>query len=203
MAQLDFTAYKVGAALIPITWTICGVRLRPFSLGHYIILESLGNPLIAEKAQEMPITDTLAWFFSALLVCAATYEDNLLILNDDVEHKRLFKEFSENVMKNMEAEPGWNIFGKLKLFREYIDHYFSVPIYNEEHESKAKSPSGGDWRTTILLTFKKFGYSETEILNMSFKKLFYIWCSFAESEGAIKIWNKMDLEMLARSKGLL
>ena len=203
MKQPDFTAYKFGNSLIPIDWYICGVKLRPFCLGHYIILEMIDNPLVAAQIKELPINDILSWFFSALLVCAATYEDNIETLNNDVKHKELFDQFCIHIKNNMDAEKDWNIFSKLKSFKDYFDYYMDVPIYNEEHKSKDKTPSGNDWRTTIYLTFKKFGYNESEILNMSFKKLFYIWASYAESEGAIKVWNKMDLESLARQKGLI
>ena len=29
---------------------------------------------------------------------------------------------------------------------------------------------------------------------MNFKKLFYEWCSWAESEGGIKVWNKYEVK---------
>lgn len=125
------------------------------------------------------------------------------MLADDSLHKELLQDFTKNLQKNMKAEKDWNIFSKLALFKEYLNYYMDVPVYNEEHETKAPIPSGTDWKQNIFLIFKKLGYKESDILNMNFKRLFYEWCSYAESEGAIRTWNKQDLTMLARSKGLL
>jgi len=112
--------------------------------------------------------------------------------------------FTENLQRNMVVECStWNIFSKLALFREYIAYYMQFPWYTEERKSKPSTPSGTDWTQNLYVTFKKLGYSESQILNMPMRKLFFEWCSFAEGEGAIKVMNKFDVEMLARAKGLI
>jgi len=203
MAKQDPTAYHFGTALIPANYTICGVKLLPFSLGHYILLQQTYNPIVSNDVQEMPLADTLYWFFQAILICALPYEDNIAIMNDDKRWSELCEQFTVNLKKNMDADPSWNIYNKLKLFKDYINFYMDIPIYTEEKSSKKEQPSGTDWLQNIYLTFKKLGYKESEIINMNFRKLFYEWCSYAEAEGAIKVWNKMDLQSLARAKGLL
>lgn len=160
---------------------------------------------MAATPAEIPMKDSMYWFFQALLICGATYEDNMEILNDERAHKEIADKFSDNLMANIKAaEDGWNIYSQLRAFKEYVDFYFDVPVYNEERtDSKSQTPSGIDWKQSIYFVMKKLGYSESEILNMSFRKLFYEWCSCAEAEGAIKVWNAFDLESLARSKGLI
>jgi hypothetical protein len=48
---------------------ICGVKLKPFSLGHEFILRYLGNPYIV--GGEVSKVDLLA----AILICSKTFED--------------------------------------------------------------------------------------------------------------------------------
>ena len=198
----DMTAYKYGSALIPPTWTICGVILRPFSMGSFLILESIGNPIIEDKPIEMDMATSMYWFFQALLICASSYDENIRVLGNEELHMKTFEEFSQNLIKNMDADPEWNIFHKINLFKEYMNYYMDIPIYTEENSKKETTPSGTDWKQNIYLTFKKLGYSEAEILNMNFRKLFYEWCSYAEAEGAIKVWNAMDVFSFKRLKGI-
>lgn len=199
----DPTAYRYCKALIPVNWTICGVVLRPFSLGHFLILEQIQNPIINESERGLNITDGMYWFFQALIVCAQDYKENIYTLSTDETQKEVFDKFTVNLLKNMDCDKSWNIFDKFKLFKEYMAYYMDIPIYSEEKTSNDnKMPSGTDWKQNIYLTFKKLGYSEEEILNMPFKRLFYEWCSHAESEGAIKVMNKYDLDSLNFMKGI-
>jgi hypothetical protein len=201
--KIDYTAYHFDTALLPVIWTICGVQLKPFSLGHFIILRQLKSPMINEVAEDVSLEDGLYWFFNALLVCALSYEDNLELLANEARFKEVYQQFCDNLIKNIEAEKNWNIFSKLHMFKEYMSYYMEMPVFDEEGKPSEKAPSGIDWTQNIFVTFKKLGYSETEILNMNFRKLFYEWTSHAESEGAIRVWNKVNLDQLARARGLL
>lgn len=191
----DVTSYHFADAIMPVDFIVCGVYLRPFSLGSFLLLEQTGNPMMGEAAVDVSMSDGLYHFFSALLICSTTYEENLKILSDDVLHKKIFDAFTDNLLKNIEIDPQWNIYHKINLFRDYINHHMEIPFYSEENTQKGLA-SGTDWKQNIFLTFKKLGYSETEILNMSFKRLFNEWCSWAESEGAIKVLNKWEVKQM-------
>jgi hypothetical protein len=214
---IDFTAYFFDTALLPPRWNICGVQLRPFCLGHYIILKNIHSPMMSPAdetgsepsagAKRRDVAEDMAWFFQALIICAATYDDNLAILQDEELHKKTMADFADNLKKNMDIDPHWNIYDKLRDFREYVDWHMTVPFFTEEHQARSAaqntSPSGTDWVQNIYLIFKKFGYNETEILNMNMRQIFYIWCSEAEMQGSIKVFNRMDVEQLARLKGMI
>ena len=200
----DPTAYHFDQALLPVTWDICGVRLRPFSMGHYIILKNIGNPMLDNSETNIADDEKLCWFFQTLLICASTYEDNIEMLQNLESHKETMDKLVANLMKVMESDPHWNIFEHLRSFRDYVNFYMDVPVYFNEHESKEVTKSGIDWVQNLYFTMKKHGgYSESEIMNMNFKKLLYVWCSYAESEGSIKVINKQDLQQLARARGLI
>lgn len=192
--KADTTAYKYSSALIPINFTICGVVLKPFSMGHMLILESLASPLVSSEKSNISMEDGIYNFFAALLVCAQSYEDNLITLNNDNLYKETMSQFIYNLMKNIDFDPNWNIYSKLNMFKEYMDYYMDIPFFTEQTDNSNDIPSGTDWKQNIFVVFKKMGYTESEILNMNFKKLFYEWCSWAESEGGIKVWNKYEVQ---------
>ena len=195
---MDLTAYKYSDAILPLKFNICGIELRPLSLGHLMILEKVNNPIIAQEVKEYNMADSLYWFFSALLTCGLSYEDNLIILNDAEKHKSLMDDFTVNLIKNMETDKQWNIYDKLNLYKQYMQYYMDMPIYTEERVSDNKIPSGTDWKQNMFLIFKKLGYGDSEIYNMNLRQLFYTWCSYAESEGGIKVMNKFDLQSMGR-----
>ena len=198
----DLTSYRFSNAVLPDKFIICGVELKPFCLGHYILLEHIGNPILNPDPVEVPKEDGLYWFFMALIVCSFSYEDAVTLLNDEQLFTEISKSFFDNLMKNMDAEKDWNYFTKINLFKNYLQYYTQMPIYNEENASaESMIASGTDWKTNIYLIFKKMGYDESKILNMNMKKLFFEWCSYAEAEGAIKVWNRVDLEQYKNLKG--
>jgi hypothetical protein len=157
----------------------------------------------SEVLKDVGIEEGMYWLFHALIVCAQTYEQNIAMLDDEQKLKDTCKQFTDHLIKVMREEPGWNIYAKLLLFKKYLAFHFSIPIYEEENARESK-PSGIDWTHGIYTVLKQhLGYSESEILNMPFRKLFYEWCSVAESNGAIKVSNRTSLTQIAIAKGLI
>ena len=190
----DLTQSRFGDVIFTDISTICGVRLKPFCLGHLILLETLNNPIISKEVVDVDFEESIGHFFIALLVCGLTYEEAVLLLTDDKILKEELKLFCDNLAKNMELEPGWNVPMKLSLFKEYMERYLDIPFYDEKTKSNGESPSGTDWKSSIFIIFKKLGYSESDILNMPLNKLFLTWTAYAEGEGAIKVCNKYEAE---------
>ena len=193
----NLTQVSYADSLFADSFIVAGVKLKPFCLGHILLLESLKNPLIAPDEEQVPMDDAIAHFFLAAIVCSLTYEDAVEMLNDTKLFTNICKLFVANLEKNMEIDKDWNIFSQVALFKTYMSaHLDSMPKYDEVYEDKNSIQSGSDWRAAIFITFKKLGYSQNEILNMSVKRLFAEWVQYAESEGSIKIQNKFQVTML-------
>jgi hypothetical protein len=198
--EQDFTSYFYSNAIIPRKFTICGLELKPFCLGHLLILEHTQNPIVNINAQDTTLEDSIYYFFHALLVCGLNYEENLTLLDNSTDYKEYVDKFTQNMLKNMEHESDWNILKKLNMFEKYVKFHMEMPLYSEEQNQDISTPSGTDWRQNLFLIFKKLGYDESEILNMNFKKMFYEWASYSEAEGAIKVMNRIDIEQLNNAK---
>ena len=192
----DLTQCRLGDSILMDITTICGVRLRPFCLGHIILLESLGNPLISPTEMDITLSEGAANFIIALLVCAMTYEDGIEFLTNDKILGKILINFCDNLSKNIEADKNWNLFDKLNLFQKYMATHLDMPFYETITKSATSSPSGSDWKSSIFTIFKKNGYTESEILNMNLKKLFLTWVSFAEEAGTVKMLNKYEADTI-------
>ena len=199
-------AFYYDTCLLPPTFTICGVVLRPFSLGHFLILRQLGSPMNIEREipADLSAEDGIYYLFHALLVCSMTYEDNLVILRDDQEFIKLGNQFSDNLLKNMASDKTWNIMSKFQLFKKYMSYFMDGPLWEELGKPSKETPSGSDWCQGLCSVLKMhFNYTDAEILNMSFRQALYLWASYAEEQGAIKVMNRTSLDMIARARGLI
>jgi len=193
LTQTNYTS----AIIDTVDYNICGLKMRPLCLGHIILLEALNNPLISPTEKDVNMLEGLDYFFLALLICSLSYEEGLLLLTDKKIYSEECELFCNNLLKNMELDENWNIYSKMTLFKQYMSEYMnSMPYYEEKQSRTSESPSGNDWKNSIFIIFKKMGYTQSEIFNMSIKKLFVEWTGYAESEGAIKICNKFEAEQL-------
>lgn len=183
------TIYYYNSAILPQQFNVCGIDLRPFCLGHLLLLERIQSPLLNTEQINLNLGDGLHSFLMALSICALKYEDGIKLLTDDEYAKEAIDVIKTTISKEMEMDKDWNIFYKLDKFKQYMSYFFEMPIYSVEQKDD-KPPTGMDWKVGIWQTFKKMGYSESEILNMNMRRLFYEWCSHAENEGVIKVANK-------------
>lgn len=186
-------------AAIPLDFTICGVALKPFCLGHMMILEKFDSPFVSDDVENSAsLSDAIAHFYFALLICAHSYEDDLTLCNNDNLLKATFETFVKNLLANMKLQTDWNIYEKIASYKEYVRHYTQMPVFQVEQQNN-KVPSGIDWKQNIFTIAKmEFGYTETEILNMPLCRLFYEWCSYAEKNGAIRVQNEYEMELVSK-----
>ena len=188
-------------AIRPKIYTICGMEMKPFSLGHYLLLEQIDSPFLTDDENAtIDLVSGIYSFYFTLLICAQSYEDNIIMLNDEKIVKKLCKQFSKNLKKTMKIDKQWNIFACINMFKEYVQYFTQMPIFQVERESKSL-PSGIDWKQNLFTIAKnEWHYSDSEVLNMPLKRLFYEWCSYAEKNGAIRVQNIDEITMLQEYK---
>jgi hypothetical protein len=197
--ETELTQYNYGSTLLLKEWPepICGVTLKPFCLGHVLLLEESKNPFISKDKQEISEAEMCHRLFQALIICALTYEEGLELLSDANKWIAEWERFQTNLLFNMRSEPEWNHYTKRKAFENYIQFYLhSMPSYEVLHADDGKSKSGTDWRAALDVIFRKLNHSETEVLNMPLTQLFQKWTVNAEGEGAIKVFNKFTADKI-------
>ena len=135
-------------------------------------------------------------FLMCLLVCSQTYDDNVKMFEDPKRMRKLIKKFQKNLFKSMKIEKDWNIYSKLLMFKQYIRFFTEMPVFQVEQKAD-RVPSGIDWKQNLFTMAKnEWGYTDTEILNMPLRRLFFEWCSVGEKNGAIRVQNCEEMENL-------
>jgi len=199
------------AASYPEPWQILGLKLRPFSFGHYFKLHRLGCAFVSDKQE----TATLGDLLLGVLVCSLPSDPDP---TKDPFWNWLTKErsglgyrlhcFAAKLFRKEPLSPAeYEVFRlgrrigcfdlpeKARLFSEYIDQHTKSPPYWEENTSEKKS--GAHWAHAIIGTVvSKCGYTLDQAYNAPLHKVLADYFRYAESEGAIRLMTQEEIEIL-------
>ena len=157
--------------IVPDTYEVLGVKLRPFSLGHYILLEKNNCALLLGGPA------TVLDFAIAVVVCSSTFEEFIESQrNGEVERytKRLAK-----VCKQINLEK------EAKFLADYIEEALTGPSY--WFTEKGKTLSTPLPQVIRLQLHKNTNLTETEIMNRPFAMNLWDIVTLGEMEGNLTI----------------
>ena len=207
------TDNSIFAAALPEPYRILGLKLRPFSLGHYVILSRHGSAFVAEQEGRATREDLIF----AVLVCSMSFEEfNEWIDSGPLPWRQkalavfrfitsrsslaelllaLRRSAAEYHVARWGRQVGvFDLAEKAALFKRYVDEHSALPKYWEEKESK---PSGGHWSQAVFLTLTgELGFTATQAWNMGLREAFLHFFKHAESIGAVRLMSPEELEVV-------
>jgi hypothetical protein len=200
--------YSFSDTLITPEHVICGVKLYPFSLGHWTFLESYSSPLLSDQTYPEEVSNDpnenyqncIRHLLLFLMVCAHTYEDNLKLNEDGNFYVETKQQFEKHLLTHMKGTKEWNIYYEIYNIKEYLNYYInSMPAFVEK--GPPSPPSGIDWKSNIYSVLKnEYGYSQSEIMNMSIRRVYAEWTTYAAKMGVIEVKSKERLESEQKAK---
>lgn len=176
-------------AAIPEPHRILGQRLKPFSLGHYMILSRFESPFTADEPAEVNITrDDLVF---AVFVCCHDYDEFFAAIN----HPKCAKSIAI-----WGTEVGmFDLADKVAAFWKYFIEGTRSPKFWEEENNA--SPSGTHWSHAILVTLtSRVGYSQQAALNEPFCKVLADYLRYCETEGAVRLMTDEEIAMVEQAE---
>ncbi len=192
------------AAAYPEPWQVLGVKLRPFSLGHYIKLSRLGCAFVAEQEQTATLSDLLL----GVVVCSmptAVEQDKdefwkWLARTEGGWRWKIYRFYQWLRSKPIATPAEHEAFlwgkrvgeidfpAKVKLFSDYMDACSVAPPYVEEQQSTPPKPSGAHWTQKVLAALvSKCGYTMDEALNVPISRALSDFIKQAETDGVVRI----------------
>lgn len=188
----------------PDEWQILGVRLRPFSLGHYLKLRRLGNAYVSDDATPALMGDLLL----GIMVCSMeshpdpTKDPFLVWFNQRPKwyQDRLPWVFGKLTPAEQEMVR-WgrkckraDVRAKAQLFADYINSQTEFPEYWCERQNPRRS--GAHWSHGVLTTLVSHcGYSQLEAYNVPLSKALQDFFKWAESEGHVTLMTPEESEV--------
>lgn len=175
-------------AAYPRRFTICGIRMEPYSLGHKLLLGSVGSPF--ETNQRAGIADLAV----ALQICSRSYQQALHFIQSDSMRCMIERWLALFVSENSECD--WA--EKFGLFREYIQAHSEQPVYSVD-ESKVGDPSGCPITQLVkVMLMREMHFSEAEILNRPWGLCLWDYTTLRELDGVVRIVDKEAEEKLLK-----
>lgn len=177
------TKFAQAAAIVPEPCFIFGTPLRPFSLGHHLLLMRMGLPFAGKPMAPAEMEQIQI----GIAICGQTYDETLEQFltcqwqrvfarwKRDVCGRGFFRRtFSKRVLKEAET-----------LFRAYLqDGYEQPPIWKGGKRENAQVAISVPWPLLLKNRLVMAGYMERDVLNGYLPKLWYDYYSVVEINNA-------------------
>lgn len=190
-------AYEVAA--FPEPYTILGVKLKPFSLGHFQILRRLKSPFVDDETKTASSGDLIL----GVIICSRTYADAEALILDLEQLETLAQAMaSETGEASIDASDSrdsdeW-VIKKIQLFNEYITKGSAMPGYFENPiDGGVPMNMRQHWSQNVYLSLiSDCGYTREEAMNAPLSKAFFDHLAFLEKQGAIQIMSQQEIDAL-------
>jgi hypothetical protein len=194
MKNANLNSYCHSA--IPEPYTILGVKLLPFSLGHYFLMARFDCGFIDEDPERRgDFTD----FLLAVAICSRTYEQFIEFIKDEKEFNKWCRAWGNHV-KRLLKDNKVDILGKLLEFKQYMKHGLpnneDIKYWNTKESDDAKK-SGAHWTQALYTTLiSKCGYTDDKALNGPMAKAMWDYLKYVENEGMIQLMEDWEIEQI-------
>lgn len=181
-------------AILPDPYRILGVKLRPYSLGSYFLMQRFDVAFVSEDSnKEGGVPDLLL----AIAICSRTFEEFLEFINDEEEFYKWSRDWGKQVEKMMKKDKDFNMLYKFMDFEKYMKDGITIPKYFEGEQAEEGSVSGAHWTHSVLSVLTaNLGYTHSEALNMSLSKALADYFKWCESQGMVHLMTDDELEIV-------
>lgn len=151
-----------------------GVRLRPFSLGHFIVLQRVRSPFVSDEDLKVTVADLIF----AVWACSRSWEKALSSFDERFDARLKWLRLRSFFMTPQE------IAERMLMFRRYVNDAFSVdkPLMSDSKTRHCTTPM------TMMLVqtlTREYGLSRSEALDTPVGQAIMEHYAIMESAGAV------------------
>lgn len=177
-------AAAYATACFPDTWHILKVKLRPFTLGHALLLQRLESPFLSGGRR--PDGTDLAL---AVLVCSVPWERAARQAEGRILGWRM----------RWLRVPVENIWGGVRAFQDYLREAHDGPEFWVRDQGGQKSPLRAPFYQTLKLTqMTQFHKSEREALSTPLRLALWDHAALFESKGVIELLDEKQKDLISQ-----
>lgn len=181
--ERDFSS----ALIAPATPTIIGVPMRPFSLGHRLMLEECDSSFVLG---EFP---TYADLVAGAFICAHTWRENQMLMRSSFRRWLRLRTWGLFAGR-------FDVPAALLAFHAYVRDGAEFPeVVEKPGEMK---PLAMPHSARLYLFLRGHGFSEAEAMDMPLRAANVLYCAGAEQDGRLELVTDTFKEMVRRSQGV-
>lgn len=167
-----------------------GILLRPFSLGHNLLLHRFNSPFVTGGKVG---TDDLA---ASVFICAQTWADNLATLRDGRVERRLgpltWREHKDRFMSRWQRKAGhFDFRTKVKAFQKYLNDGGLGPRYSF-NASEMRSIDCPEVQLVYLALKERLHFSEAEICDRPWGWCRHDFVALKAIDGHVRLEGDLD-----------
>lgn len=177
-------------AAIPDAWEILGVKLKPFSLGHVVLLHRIDSPFVNGTISGIPTFDDLAL---SVLICSEDYQTSLQCL-DYPFLSRVLRRWADQLtgMNHWWVRAGLRKAKTIDFvqtaveFTNYIREHSKIPDYdfNPADFREMHCPEVQVVKVTLM---REMGFSESEIMDRGWGHCLWDYVTLRALDGKVKM----------------
>jgi hypothetical protein len=193
MTQLDFFV----RASVPDPYTILGVKLRPFSLGHFFLMRRFDCAFSAENQSSGGILDLLL----GIAICSHTYDGFLEFIQDDKAFTEWMQHWQKHIATLIETDKDFNFLHKMMDFESYMKDGVQLPKFSTEPTSHDTKHSGAHWTQIVLgVIMSEYGYDYDRAINMPLSRALADYYKVMEKHGVVTLLTDEEIQMLEEAE---
>jgi hypothetical protein len=185
----------VYRAIIPEPRILLGIHLKPFCLGHLMLLHRMESVFVAEE----PAAPTMEDLVAAVFVCAMTWEENLRVLRSGKMERWRFGPFVRRepvaaFMLRWQRTIGlFDLTQKIIEFADYMREGCETPLFGgasgEGKASKCPLPQ----RAKVKL-LRELNLTLSEVMNRPWGECVWDYLTLSDMDGAIELETEASLD---------
>jgi hypothetical protein len=174
-------------AAFPERYQILGLTLKPFCIGHFLILENCGSPFVTPIDRPVTENDLIL----AVAVCSRSYEEAREITSPQLAFK-ILKPWMRTIYPRLfffRKKINW--FFRFRLFDEYISAAIQSPLFWTEEGSDRES-LGAHFTEHLLVSLMGLGFTYSEAMNLPLKQARRLFLTKCEIDLRRKVLKNQD-----------
>lgn len=178
-------------AALPQPVQILGLKLKPLSLGHVILMKRHDVAFVAESDAIAGIEDLLM----GVLICSMTFDEWQKFEESDGFFNEIAR-WGRKVSLQLCGKKGngFNVIEKFGLFNDYVSTACKVPqMWIESGQQAARTDT--PWYVAVKMCLTgQLNYSQSEAMNCPLQQAILEYCRYAESTGAIRLMTDEEVK---------
>lgn len=182
----------IFCAIAPARWTILGLRLRPFALGHLILLKRIGSPFVCDgKALDLFALQT------AVFICSRSYEEALDGI-DDPGLTRAFARWRGKLFGHWWWPRRISLVEKWLAFESYMREGDWAPALKaSENTRRVGLPFEQAVRVKLM---ERLGLKDSEVMNRGWAMCKSDFYTLQDTDGVLTVYDDAALDELRRMR---
>jgi hypothetical protein len=192
------TAEQFADAWVPEYHTILGIKLRPLSLGHLILMHRVRSAFVCGGVPEY--SDLAV----SVMICSLTFEEGIKTLDDPNIHLAM-GHWQRSVcgMRGIRYRIGLakskpiDLFEKSEAFNAYLKQGWSHPDYS--YDASGDTVDIPFLQSVKVTLMRDLHFTETELLDRPWSRSLWDFLTLKALKGEIQMVDSSELDSLLKS----